>query len=132
MSHTTYMMVKLPYISFKEKYSYNERLKESQYILNKHLSKVPIICEKPKKINVPNISKTKFLVSRDLTVGHFIFIIRNFIDVNQDTALFLFINDIIPPNSACISDIYNSYKDIDGFLYITYSTENTFGFGSLK
>ena len=114
-------------IPFKEKYSFYERLKESQSILSKYLNKIPIICVKPTKIKVPNISKTKFLVSRDLTVGQFIFIIRNFIDVNESSALFIFINDYIPPNSACISDIYNLHKESDGFLYITYAIETTFG-----
>ena len=115
-------------IPFKDKYSYNERKSESEHMLHKYPSKIPVICEKFKKAkNMPNISKTKFLVSRDLTVGQFIYIIRKFISVHQDTALFLFICDIIPPNSAYISDIYNGYKESDGFLYITFSTENTFG-----
>lgn len=114
-------------IPFKEKYSFYERLKESRAMLNKYDNKIPIICVKPTKIKAPNISKTKFLVSRDLSVGQFIYIIRKFIDVNEGTALFIFINDYIPPNSACISDIYNIHKEPDGFLYITYTIESTFG-----
>lgn len=30
-----------------------------------------------------------------------------------------------------MSDIYEDHKDEDGFLYITYSGENTFGYMSL-
>ena len=30
--------------------------------------------------------------------------------------------------AALMSDIYQDHKDEDGFLYITYSGENTFGF----
>lgn len=126
MLNNTHMLTP-PYIPFKEKLSYHERYKESKLILQKHNNKIPVICEKPKKHNIPMISKTKFLVSRDLTIGQFIYIIRKFIDINQDAAIFLFVKDTIPPNSACISDIYNLYKDIDGFLYITYSIESTFG-----
>lgn len=114
-------------IPFREKHSFYERLKESQSMINKYNNKIPVICEKPKKVKVPDISKTKFLVSRDLTIGQFIFIIRKFIDINENTALFIFIGDYIPPNSACISDIYNYHKESDGFLYITYSIESTFG-----
>lgn len=120
-------MLKPPYIPFKEKLSYNERYRESQNMLIKHNNKIPVICEKPKKHNIPMITKTKFLVSRDLTVGQFLYIIRKYIDVHKDTALFLFVRDTIPPNSACISDIYDLYRDADGFLYITYSLESTFG-----
>jgi len=115
-------------LCFKDKYSFAERLKESEYILNKYNDKIPIICEKYKKVkNVSNISKTKFLVSRDITIGQFIYVIRKFINIHHDTALFLFIGNVIPPNTAYITDIYNSMKEQDGFLYIVYSTENTFG-----
>ena len=44
-------------IPFKEKYSFYERLKESQSILSKYLNKIPIICVKPTKIKVPNIKQ---------------------------------------------------------------------------
>jgi GABA(A) receptor-associated protein len=34
---------------------------------------------------------------------------------------------LLPPQSQTISEIYATYKNEDGFLYITYSGENTFG-----
>jgi len=40
---------------------------------------------------------------------------------------FLFVEDVLPPSSALMSQIYEKHKDSDGFLYITYSGENTFG-----
>ena len=116
------------FISFKDKYSYLERKTESNRILKKYPYKIPIICEKIKSENILNIKKNKFLVSRDLISGQFIFIIRKLININQETALFLFISNNIPPCSAYISDIYEEYKEPDGFLYISFSTENTFGF----
>ena len=39
----------------------------------------------------------------------------------------IFINNIIPPQHELVSTIYDEHKDNDGFLYITYSGENTFG-----
>ena len=30
-------------------------------------------------------------------------------------------------SSEILSDIYDKHKNIDGFLYVTYSSENTFG-----
>jgi len=30
-------------------------------------------------------------------------------------------------SSMTISSLYDSYKDPDGFLYLTYCSENTFG-----
>ena len=31
------------------------------------------------------------------------------------------------PAAALMADVYSDHKDEDGFLYITYSGENTFG-----
>jgi GABA(A) receptor-associated protein len=44
-----------------------------------------------------------------------------------EKAVFLFINNNIHNSSRLLSNIYETDKDIDGFLYITYTSENTFG-----
>lgn len=45
----------------------------------------------------------------------------------SEKAIFIFVNDILPPTAALISTIYEEHKDEDGFLYVLYSGENTFG-----
>jgi len=37
------------------------------------------------------------------------------------------INNSMVVGSKSISDIYDDMKDEDGFLYMTYTSENTFG-----
>ena len=45
-----------------------------------------------------------------------------------EQGIFLFIRkQIIPPHFMLMSSLYKEYKDDDGFLYITYTNENTFG-----
>ena len=44
-----------------------------------------------------------------------------------EMALFIFVNNTIPSSSTLMSNLYSQYKDPDGFLYLTYSGENTFG-----
>jgi len=39
----------------------------------------------------------------------------------------MFINNKIYPITSIIGQVYDSNKDSDGFLYITYCQENTFG-----
>jgi GABA(A) receptor-associated protein len=106
-----------------------DRIKESNRILAKYPDRIPIICEKNKNAgnNCPTIDKNKYLLSSELTVGQFIYVIRKRLNVSSDKALFIFIGNIIPANSNYISRIYNMYKDHDNFLYVTYSFENTFG-----
>ena len=67
------------------------------------------------------------MVPVDLTVGQFVYVIRKRIKLTSEKAIFIFVNDILPPTAALISTIYEEHKDEDGFLYVLYSGENTFG-----
>lgn len=116
-------------MNYKSNISLIERIKESNRILTKYPDRIPIICEK--NVNAskdcPIIEKNKYLLSKDITVGQFMYIIRKRLNIPANKALFLFIGNIIPSSTNHIISLYNSYKDIDNFLYINYSFENTFG-----
>jgi GABA(A) receptor-associated protein len=112
--------------NFKNKHTFDRRVKESQRILEKYPDRFPIIIEKHRKCDF-DIDKNKYLVPKDLTVGQLIFVIRRRIKLKQESAIFLFCNDIMPPTSMLISTLYENQKDPDGFLYIQYSGENSFG-----
>ena len=112
---------------FKSSNSFDKRKLESQKILLKYADRIPILLERTANNNIPLIDKNKYLVPQNITVGQFCFIIRKRISLPPDQAMFLYINNILPPTSALMSSIYEEYKDPDGFLYIVYSGENTFG-----
>ena len=97
-----------------------------------------MICEKVEKSDIPTIDKKKYLVPSDLTVGQFCYVIRKRIKLAPEKAIFIFVNEVLPPNAALMSSIYDEHKDEDGFLYVTYieltvstknryAGENTFG-----
>merc|ERR1712070_216601 len=86
---------------FKEEHSLDKRREVADRIRAKYPDRIPVIVEKAPKSDAPDIDKKKFLVPADITVGKFVYEI--------------------------MSHIYAKYKDEDGFLYITYSGENTFG-----
>jgi Microtubule associated protein 1A/1B, light chain 3. len=44
-----------------------------------------------------------------------------------EKAIFIFVRGQVPMQSSRMSSIYDELKDDDGFLYITYAGENTFG-----
>ncbi len=115
--------------SFKRTYSFNDRLKESSRIMNIYPDRLPIICERSENASsdCPHIDKKKYLIPRDLTVGQFLYVIRNRLKLQAEKALFLFIKGTIPATSHYMDLIYDCYKDDDGFLYISYTFENTFG-----
>jgi GABA(A) receptor-associated protein len=113
---------------FKNTHTFDERSNESQRVIYKYPGRIPIICERHQNCrNAPIIDKTKYLVPNELTIGQFIYIIRKRMSMSSEKALFLFINGKIPSSSKILNNIYNEDKDKDGFLYINYTSENTFG-----
>lgn len=113
---------------FKRQHTYEERLEESRRVLNKYPDRKPIICEKSKKAgNLPDIDKKKYLVPDDLTLGQFIFVVRQRLKLKAEEGLFLFINNKFMPVTSMIGQIYSQERDADGFLYIEYAKENVFG-----
>jgi len=113
---------------FKKKKTFNERLNESITIRNKYPDRIPIVCER-QGTNIPKIDKTKYLVPKDLTMGQFLYVIRKRLTLDPSLGLFLFIGEkgLLINSAKLASECYNYHKDKDGFLYIKYSGENTFG-----
>ena len=62
-----------------------------------------------------------------MTMNSFIYVIRNIIKLKSEQALFIIINNELCSSNQNMEDIYNKYKNEDGFLYVEYSGENTFG-----
>lgn len=116
-------------LCFKSKYSLQDRYNESRKILEKYPDRVPLVCERSLSATryCPYIDKNKYLVPRDLTIGQFIYVIRKRMHLQPEKALFLFMNGIILPASSMLGNLYEYYKENDGFIYINYTLENTFG-----
>jgi len=115
-------------MGFKDKYPFDERVSESMRIINKYPHRLPIICERAKNASdCPTIDKNKYLVPDDFAFGQFIFVIRKRLKLSPEKALFMFIKDTVPHTTQSINEIYKANVDPDGFLYVSYSFENTFG-----
>jgi len=113
--------------AFKEEHSLDSRTTESSKIRAKYPDRIPVVVEKAPRSTIQDIDKRKFLVPSDLTVAQFMYIIRKRIQLPPEKAMFLFVNKVLPATSATMGAIYEEHKDEDGFLYIAYSGENTFG-----
>lgn len=62
---------------------------------------------------------------QDLTVGQFVYVIRKRIKLAPEKAIFIFVDEILPPTAALMSTIYEEHKDEDGFLYVSYSGKSS-------
>ena len=105
----------------------DQRAAEAARIREKYPDRIPVICEKDPRSDIPPVDKRKYLIPMDLTVGQFVYVIRKRIKLSPEKAIFVFVNNVLPPTAALMSSIYEEHKEEDGFLYIAYSGENTFG-----
>jgi GABA(A) receptor-associated protein len=113
-------------MGFKENFSFDNRFLEASLKRKQYPHRIPVICEKGDK-KIRELKKKKYLVPDNLTLGQFIYILRKRIRLEPHEAMFLFINKKIFTCSTLIGLIYDQEKSADGFLYIYYATENTFG-----
>ena len=116
-------------MGYKEIIPYKNRKDECDRIRSKYPDRIPVIVERSTNCRELNeIDKKKFLIPADLTVGQFVYVIRRRITLAPEKALFVYINNnTLPATSELLSVVWKNYKDKDGYLYIKYSGENTFG-----
>lgn len=129
---------------FKDEHPFEKRKAEAERIRQKYADRIPVrlsmlslistscgskgwfeshwqvICEKVEKSDIATIDKKKYLVPADLTVGQFVYVIRKRIKLSPEKAIFIFVDEVLPPTAALMSSIYEEHKDEDGFLYITW------------
>ena len=55
------------------------------------------------------------------------YVIRKRMNLSPEKSLYLFVNNKMVPCSKLLGTIYEEEKDEDGFLYVNYGGESTFG-----
>lgn len=109
---------------FKTNYPIEKRKLVSAQMNEKYPERVPIIVEPtdPKRLS------KKFLSPKEHTVSQFLAHMRPNIKMDATQGIYIFVkDDTVPAPFYLMGDLYEKYKDEDGFLYITYDIEKTFG-----
>jgi GABA(A) receptor-associated protein len=115
-----------------EIYTLQERLQFSERLKNKYPDLIPINIKKKfgDKI-LQDIDKHRYLIPKNLPMSNLLFIIRKKITLLETQALFVFVEknkeSFLVASNTIIGEIYQQHKSNDNFLYLVYTTENTFG-----
>lgn len=105
-----------------------DRMKQSLQVKYKYPDRIPVFLSRKDDKCIP-ISKNKFLVPKTMTFGELLYILRRHIELDPKKAMIVFLQDknILPPCSSSMQQLFSDYMSNDGFLYMVYSQENTFG-----
>ena len=107
----------------------SERQDQATKIMKKFFPKLPVIIDRCNKTD-PMIEKNKYLIEPDTSISTIITIIRKRVKIDAYQNIFVFIDNEVPNANHTIGEIYHKkalLSNHDGFLYLNYSIENTFG-----
>ncbi|KAJ8338011.1 hypothetical protein SKAU_G00369770 [Synaphobranchus kaupii] len=114
---------------FKQRKCLATRKHEVCSIRSKFPNKLPVIVERYiREKHLPLLDKTKFLVPFELTMGQFLALLRSKIDLDSTQTLYLLVSErSMSCMAASMGEVYSQYRDADGFLYLTYASQDMFG-----
>ena len=122
---------------FRERYDLDARKRHFERVMasSKAEGRTPVILEPEPgcKFDTDAFKTVKRLCDRSITMSHMVLIARANIPsklISPNEAIYLLVgegNNTLVNGPTPIADVYDKYKDEDGFLYITFTSENTFG-----
>lgn len=114
---------------FRSQHTFEKRSKESTRITSRYPDRIPVICESAKPHEEQLLDKQKYLVPSELTFGQFAYVLRKRMRLIENEAIFVFVGGALCQPAILMQQVYDQHKDDDGFLYMQYSKEDTFGAG---
>lgn len=106
-----------------------KRLQQSTLIREQFPDRCPMyITRFEKERELPDLDKTKFLVPDYVTVRELVNIIRRRLQVRKEQCVLIIVNQSrMPAMSMTVGELYTQERAADGFLYIEYTSQVTFG-----
>ena len=129
---------------FKEEFSFDERRLQFERIREKHPHKIAVIMERAPLRHLrgsaatpPLVRQRKYLFAHGVTIGQFRHMVELQLKEEEEgeeeeeeedqPRLRLFVRRSLAKLTATMDEVYYDHKDKDGFLYVSYASENVYG-----
>ena len=114
-------------MSYKDITPYEKRAAEARRVRERYPGNVPLLVEKHSGCRLPDLPNLKYLVSREMTVGQFSYVIRRKMALDPSHALFVLFAKKLLPTSALMGNVYDEHAEDDGLLYAVYRQDSAYG-----
>ena len=92
---------------YKDLFSKDERIKESNRILAKYPNYIPVIIDCSDKIGI--LKKQKFLVPSEVSASHLLHSVRRQFETKKSDAVFMFCDNVLVCPTIIMGNIYKDY-----------------------
>uniref|UniRef100_A0AC34Q104 Autophagy-related protein n=1 Tax=Panagrolaimus sp. JU765 TaxID=591449 RepID=A0AC34Q104_9BILA len=115
--------------TYREKLSFCCRKSESSLLLSQFEDKIPVIIQRFKsEKRLPELDNCQFVVPKKTTVGQLQHIIKQRLGNFKNSAIYVLVaNRELPCLTTTVAELYSKFRDDDGFLYISFSSEDCYG-----
>jgi GABA(A) receptor-associated protein len=109
---------------------------EAKRILAKYPDRLPVVLRRGPREDLPEgwRASKKFLAPRSMLVGEFKHVVHKHLReqssgtrTDSERTIYLLCGSAAPKTSEQMDAVYDKHRDEDGFLYMTYVSENTLG-----
>lgn len=111
---------------FRQRLTLHQRRSEYSKVRRQRPDHIPTIIEQGCR-DAPLIDKEKFLIPPTLSGAQLSYVVRRRLQLQPNQALFLLCDHSLVHNQVNMGELHVQHGGEDGFLYIQYVIENTFG-----
>ncbi|XP_045466943.1 microtubule-associated proteins 1A/1B light chain 3C-like [Harmonia axyridis] len=92
-------------------------------------TRVPVIVKRfSKEKHLPQLDKKKYLIPQEVTMSEFQMFLRNKMELQSNRSMYLLVNNrSMLSLSTTIAEVYHEYANNEGYLSITYTSQEVFG-----
>ena len=115
--------------TYKEGVSLEQRRMEAKDSRIRYPTKIPLVVERSRsEKQLSSMDKMKWLVPHEMSILQLSLVLKQRLRCQPHQQFFLLINGrVFPHLHTPLATLHNQFSDEDGFLYLSYSSQECFG-----